>query len=98
METESLADDATTGRHVAPAFNMGRRLGSGAATFGSMSFDRALSNRRRVPRRTGKPVFGSLRSAVWNTATFASRVFDGLPSSPFPWSCGWGEEGIGDPV
>ena len=55
-----------------------------------MSFDRALSNRRRVPRRTGKPVFGSLRSAVWNTATFASRVFDGLPSFPFPWSCGWG--------
>ena len=42
METESLADDAPMGRHVAPAVNMGRRLGSGAATFGSMSFDRAI--------------------------------------------------------
>ena len=34
--------------------------------------------------RSARPVFGSFRSAVWNTATFASRVFDGLPSSPRP--------------
>ena len=45
---------------------------------GSTSFDRALSIaavcRAEPASRSGKPVFGSLRSAVWNTATFASHA------------------------
>ena len=64
---------------------------------GSASFDRALSIaavcRAEPASRSGRPVLG-FRAAVWNTATFASRVFAGWPSSPAPAS----RRTIGTPV
>ena len=54
----------------------------------STSLDAALSipavRRAEPASRSGRPVFGFRRSAVWNTATFPSRVFDGRPSSAVP--------------
>ena len=58
----------------------------------STSLDAALSAalsiaavcRAEPASRSGRPVFGFRHSAVWNTATFASRVFDGRPSSAVP--------------
>ena len=54
----------------------------------STSLDAALSIaavcRAEPASRSGRPVFAFRRSAVWNTATLASRVFDGRPSSPVP--------------
>ena len=60
-----------------------QRRSANGDSFGSASFDRALSIaavwRAEPASRSGSPVFGLLRSAVRNTATFASLVFDGLP-------------------
>ena len=39
---------------------------------------------RRCAPRSQQAVIGSLRPALWSTATFASRVFDGSPSSSRP--------------
>ena len=54
----------------------------------STSLNAALSTaavcRAEPASRSGRPVRGFRRSAVWNTATFASRVLDGRPSSPVP--------------
>ncbi len=74
-----------------------RRLANGDGS-GSASFDPALSIaaecRAEPASRFGRPVFASLPSAVYSVATFASRVFDGLPSSAVPGS----RRTIGTPV